>query len=445
MIDRRFYREKYQLGKALERMNRAVGHLADPEAVAELMLSSCRDVLGVDRAALYLRHLGRSLRFAWSRPMAPKICPGSSPEDHPLMRPSRSLGNLQRAFWASRGEPAAAQTALRELRIDLVHGLQIGSETVGLVVLGAKQNSAPFSGEDLTFLNALGQITNVALYTVKSDRDLERLNEELSRKIERIETQSRQIAVLQAELSKSRIRLAGRTGRKGRRPQSQRTEGKERGHRARARNGPQSRRQRIVGADSRRERHGQGARRPRAAREQPAPRRAVRQRQLRRPVPSLLESELFGHEGRLHRRHRDRIGRFRGGRRRHALPRRDRRHLARHAGQAACASAGAAVRAASAATQTMQVDVRVIAATNQDLEKLIAQGRFREDLYYRLNVISIAMPPLRERTEDILGWRVHFLMRSAQKCGKRITHIDPEALACLNGTAGRATSASWRT
>ena len=54
-IDRRFFREKYQLGKALERMNRAVGHLADPEAVAELMLGSCRDVLGVDRAALYLR------------------------------------------------------------------------------------------------------------------------------------------------------------------------------------------------------------------------------------------------------------------------------------------------------------------------------------------------------------------------------------------------------
>ena len=88
------------------------------------------------------------------------------------------------------------KTALRELRIELVHGLQIGNQTVGLVVLGGKQNSAPFSGEDLTFLNALGQITNVALYTVKSDRDLERLNDELIRKIERIETQSRQIAVL---------------------------------------------------------------------------------------------------------------------------------------------------------------------------------------------------------------------------------------------------------
>jgi DNA-binding NtrC family response regulator len=73
----------------------------------------------------------------------------------------------------------------------------------------------------------------------------------------------------------------------------------------------------------------------------------------------------------------------------------------------------------------------VIAATHQDLEKLITQGRFREDLYYRLNVITIPMPPLRERTEDILELALHFLMRSAQKCGKRITHIDPEALAAL--------------
>ena len=82
-------------------------------------------------------------------------------------------------------------------------------------------------------------------------------------------------------------------------------------------------------------------------------------------------------------------------------------------------------------SQTIQADVRVIAATHQDLEMLIAQGRFREDLYYRLNVIGIVMPPLRERREDILELALHFLMRSAQKCGKPITHIEPEALAAL--------------
>ena len=82
-------------------------------------------------------------------------------------------------------------------------------------------------------------------------------------------------------------------------------------------------------------------------------------------------------------------------------------------------------------TQTIQADVRMIAATHQDLEKLIAEGRFREDLFYRLNVIGIMMPPLRERTEDILELALHFLMQASQKCGKPITHIDPEALAAL--------------
>ena len=156
MIDRRFYREKYQLGKALERMNRAVGHLADPEAVAELMLASCRDVLGVDRSALYLRTSGGS-PFRLVAAYGSESLPRQFGEDHPLIEGVKELGNLQRRVGA-RGESAAAQNALRELQIDLVHGLQIGNQTVGLVVLGAKQNSAPFSGEDLTFLNAPGRL-----------------------------------------------------------------------------------------------------------------------------------------------------------------------------------------------------------------------------------------------------------------------------------------------
>ncbi len=158
-----------------------------------------------------------------------------------------------------------SRTALRELRIDLVHGLQIGNQTVGLVVLGAKQNSAPFSGEDLTFLNALGQITNVALYTVKSDRDLERLNEELIRKIERIETQSRQIAVLQTELSQLQNPAPAEPAAKAGDLNRSQLKGKSRGHRPRAGDRPQGGRQRVVGPDPRRKRDGKGARRPRLA------------------------------------------------------------------------------------------------------------------------------------------------------------------------------------
>ncbi len=77
------------------------------------------------------------------------------------------------------------------------------------------------------------------------------------------------------------------------------------------------------------------------------------------------------------------------------------------------------------------VDVRVIAATNVDLAAAVAAGRFREDLYYRLNVIQIRMPPLRERRDDVPLLVEHFLARFNQRLGKRVVGVDPSALAAL--------------
>jgi DNA-binding NtrC family response regulator len=77
------------------------------------------------------------------------------------------------------------------------------------------------------------------------------------------------------------------------------------------------------------------------------------------------------------------------------------------------------------------VDVRVLAATNQDLEKAIALRRFREDLFYRLNVIPIQVPPLRERREDIPHLVEHFLGRIAEERGGKPPGISPAALELL--------------
>ncbi|HEX6465897.1 MAG TPA: sigma-54 dependent transcriptional regulator, partial [Terriglobales bacterium] len=81
--------------------------------------------------------------------------------------------------------------------------------------------------------------------------------------------------------------------------------------------------------------------------------------------------------------------------------------------------------------QEVQVDVRIIAATNVDLRQLVKEGRFREDLYYRLNVITVDMPPLRSRKEDVPLLVQHFLKQFTQENGLPPRQINPEALRAL--------------
>ncbi|HYD40738.1 MAG TPA: sigma-54 dependent transcriptional regulator [Anaeromyxobacter sp.] len=83
--------------------------------------------------------------------------------------------------------------------------------------------------------------------------------------------------------------------------------------------------------------------------------------------------------------------------------------------------------------KTLRVDVRLVAATNRDLKQLIADGRFREDLYYRLAVVPIALPPLRDRREDIPLLVSHFIEKYNLRLGKRVEGIEPEALELLMG------------
>jgi two-component system response regulator AtoC len=81
--------------------------------------------------------------------------------------------------------------------------------------------------------------------------------------------------------------------------------------------------------------------------------------------------------------------------------------------------------------RTQAVDVRVIAATNRDLRTMVGEGRFLEDLYYRLNVIPIELPPLRERSEDVPLLVEHFVRKHAQRTGRRIEGMEPLALERL--------------
>ena len=160
----------------------------------------------------------------------------------------------------------------------------------------------------------------------------------------------------------------------------------------------------------------------------------------------LIESRAVRpREGRLHRRQHALVRPLRAGRGRHAVPRRDRRH--------ADGGADPALRVLQQGEYTtvggrtpIKSDVRIVAATNKDLRQLIQQGLFREDLFYRLNVVPLRLPPLRERTEDIPDLVRHFFAQAAARGPAAQSRSTAAALdRHASATAGRATCASWRT
>jgi transcriptional regulator with GAF, ATPase, and Fis domain len=150
---------------------------------------------------------------------------------------------------------------------------------------------------------------------------------------------------------------------------------------------------------------------------------------------TLLDSELFGHEK----------GAFTGA----VAQRRGRFELA-HGGTLFLDEVGEMSPALQAkllrvlqdgtldrvgGTKTVTVDVRVITATNRDLQRLVAERSFREDLYYRLSVFPITLPPLRERRADILPLANHLLAQASRRFGRRIAGFSDEATARLHDYA----------
>jgi Nif-specific regulatory protein len=146
---------------------------------------------------------------------------------------------------------------------------------------------------------------------------------------------------------------------------------------------------------------------------------------------NLLESELFGHEkGAFTSADKQRIGRFEqadGG-----------TLFLDEIGDMSANTQAKILRVLQeheferlGGTRTLKVDVRLIAATNRDLSAMVATGQFREDLYYRLNVVTIEMPPLRERKDDIAALAGFFIRRFAGELKKKIQGPEPEALKLL--------------
>lgn len=146
---------------------------------------------------------------------------------------------------------------------------------------------------------------------------------------------------------------------------------------------------------------------------------------------NLLESELFGHEkGAFTSADKQRIGRFEqadGG-----------TLFLDEVGDMSASTQAKILRVLQeheferlGGTRTLKVDVRIITATNRNLAQMVKEGRFREDLYYRLNVVSVEMPPLRDRKDDIPALAEFFVKRFAGELKKRVDAVEPDALRVL--------------
>jgi len=424
-LDRKFFSEKYQLDKALNRMNRVVSSVLEPDAVADSLLNSCHDVLRVSHMTLYLRK-GNRMDFRMFRSHGQ----GQLPLHITLEPDVLEIFNRDLVVQRVHQGTSPTQKLLRQLQADVVYGLEMQGELGGLLVLGAKPNNQHFSAEDFAFVGAMARISGVALHCATVQQDVARLNQDLQLKMGKIEDQERQLTALQNEL----VTLS--------KPDSQPAVETEFRREIIRGNSPAilavlDTVRKVANSDSSVLIRGESG----TGKELLA--RTIHDNSPRRHGPlisvhcaslssSLLESELFGHvKGAFTDARQDKLGRFQladGG----TLFLDEIGDISLDVQVKLLRVLQERVFEPVGSMQTVSVNVRIVAATHQNLERLIATGQFREDLFYRLNVISVTLPPLRERQEDLYELTLHFLRRSSTKAGKTVLHIDDEAMKCLH-------------
>ncbi len=439
-LDRRFSRNKTQLDRTLQRLSQAVAQLVDPPALARKMLHATSELLGVAEGAIYLRQgdtpifqLAGSLR---TNPPLEELSPG-----FPLIE---ALQSGRPILVPPRGVPTnAAQRQLSFLGGEIAHPLVHEGRLLAVLVLGRKD--MPYRVEDVDLLAAFAQITVVALESAAGYRTIEQLNGELQAKVQKIAEQQRRILALQSQLRRQVAPVAPPSAESPETPSAPAAVAEPPPPAGIVGSSPEIRQLlKLVGKVAAtdavvllRGESGTGKELFARAVHETSARAAKAYVKVHCAAlsPTLLESELFGHvKGAFTGAHKDKIGRFEmanGG-----------TLFLDEIGDISLEVQTKLLRVLQERTiervgsaEPMQVDVRIIAATHQDLEKLIREGRFREDLFYRLNVFPVRVPPLRERPLDIPELAMHFMRLSAQRCKKEVVEMDDDVLALLKGYA----------
>jgi transcriptional regulator with GAF, ATPase, and Fis domain len=453
-LDRHFRKEKHQLDRTLQRMSQAIDRLVDPLTLARRLLHTAADLLGASGGSVYLRQGDPALYgLADSQGPTPPLSELSS--GCPLVEAVRIQPTVG---VAARPLSPPAQRQLAFLGGAVAQGLLHEGQLLGLLVLGPRA-AGPYSAEDVQLLAAFAQVTVLALVSAENHRLIERLNHDLKTKVEKIAEQQRRILALQSQLMRQRDRRedAPRTTPAGP-PEPATTAAAAPVVTAQARPQPAPApgpAEQLIGSGAQvhsllnlvrlfaaspsavllRGESGTGKELLARAVHDYSPRAGKPFIKVHCAALSqgLLESELFGHvKGAFTSAIRDKVGRFEsadGG-----------TLFLDEIGDINIEVQTKLLRVLEemkfervGSSEPVQVDVRVIAATHQNLEDLIRQGRFREDLYFRLNVLPIQVPPLRERAEDIPELVEHFLRLYSHRTGKAVTAVDDDALTLLKG------------
>ncbi len=433
VVDRSFFSEKYQLDRAMQQLNRSAAYLSDPSGMADITLKTCQDVMDATSAMMFVRDGQGSFRLIGTR--ATSHAPAQlKPETIPVFVSGETV--IRRIPQANRDTMDPVQRLLHDMKSELLCVMEGEGGVHGVIILGRRRSGGAYTAEDIAFLHAIAQMSVLALHSSRANQTMTLLDADLKMKMDRIAEQQRQMAVLRAELT-SLQRDAGQA------PvvaseQDFDSEGIRGSSTAlmsvlsQVKKVARSQSTVLIRGES-------GTGKELLAR--------VIHRNSDRAAEnlvcvncaalssSLLESELFGHvKGAYTGAHIDKAGRF----------------LAADKGtlfldEIGDISAETQVKLlrvlqercfeAVGSDKTIHVDVRVIAATNRNLEDMIARGQFRADLYYRLNVVALTLPPLRERPEDLGELVFYFLSRSAQKTKKQIRQIDPDALVAIEAHA----------
>jgi transcriptional regulator with GAF, ATPase, and Fis domain len=474
-LDRHFRREKHQLDRTLQRMSQAIEQLVDPPALAHRLLHTTAEMLSAPAGAVYLRQgeppLYRLTEAIGPPPALTELSSGCplveallrrlQIADCRLQNASPSLSNLPSAVANPKDGPALRQLSF--LRGAVAQALTHEGQLLGLLLLGPRPDSA-YTPEEVQLLSAFAQFTVLALVSAEGHRTIEGLNRDLKIKVEKIAEQQRRILALQSQLQ---IRQGDTSLRQG--DKETRRQGDKETARPEEREKPVSdsvslspclpvslSSSGVIGSSPQIQHLLHLVKRVAASeatvllRGESGTGKGVLARVLHENSPragkpfvkvhcaalsaGLLESELFGHvKGAFTHAIRDKVGRFEsanGG----TLFFDEIGDISLEVQTKLLHVLEEMTFERVGSSEAMQVDVRIIAATHRDLQGMIAQGRFREDLFFRLSVVEITVPPLRQRAEDIPELVDHFLRLYGQRAGKQVT-LDDDALVVLKAFA----------